>query len=145
MPLEPQPYPAPPSELEALGAGLRALPQPPVPSDLEDRLLATIPATVARPRRRWPVAIGLISAAAAALTVLAWRGRESHDPIAGPGTRPSAHQVASQSPNANARTTDRRQAQRVLDGPNLPAFVWPLSQESASLTVSTPIPADLFD
>jgi len=63
---------------ESLEARLRALPQPPVPADLEARLLATIPAAILIPQRRWGVWVGALGALAAAclVVVLAWPGRD---------------------------------------------------------------------
>lgn len=58
-------------ELDALAQRLRRLPEPPVPGDLEGRLLAAIPGPApseARPRRLWWARAG----AAAAAVVLAF-------------------------------------------------------------------------
>jgi capsular exopolysaccharide synthesis family protein len=50
---------------------LRALPPPPVPAELEARLLATIPAKLPAPRRRWPMWVSVVGA-------LASTARKSH-------------------------------------------------------------------
>ena len=79
--MHPQKRPGPDRSPEGLEARLRALPPPPVPAELEARLLAAIPA----PRRRRPIWAGVVGVLAAAclLAALAWRGRDRHaDPLA---------------------------------------------------------------
>src|SRR5260370_22901790 len=75
-----RPGPNSDQSLESLEARLRALPPPPVPGDLETRLLSAIPAEMptweqgSGSRRRWMVWVGLAGALAAAcwLIVLSW-------------------------------------------------------------------------
>jgi hypothetical protein len=92
---------------ESLEARLRALPQPPVPADLEARLLATIPGKTPIPQRRWGVWVGAVAASAAAclLAVLAWPGRDGKNPVPSPGTRESVHQVTVPSPSPSPPTS----------------------------------------
>src|SRR5260370_26301538 len=104
MPVEKYPNADRPESLEAQ---LRALPPPPVPADLEARLLAAIPAEMAIPRRR---GIGRFSfrrgavwgigalAAACLLVVLLWPKRDRKEPIpeaSGVASAPEASGVAS--------------------------------------------------
>jgi hypothetical protein len=157
---------------ESLEARLRALPQPPVPADLEARLLATIPGKTPIPQRRWGVWVGAVAASAAAclLAVLAWPGRDGKNPVPSPGTRESVHQVtvpspspspptsvsapalgaglptppALQLPDDSASIAPWLQAGRDLDGADTPTFTWPL-EETLPMRVSTSIPSDVLD
>jgi hypothetical protein len=131
---------------EALEARLRALPQPPVPADLEARLLATIPAAVPGPRRHPAVWVGVGGALAAAclLAVLAWSGRDGERPVPSPPTSASALQAPSRPPDGAAGLPVWLEARRNPDGPDMPPFTWPLEEKSA-FKVSTSIPPDLLD
>jgi len=131
---------------ESLEARLRALPLPPVPADLEPRLLASIPAEVPTRRRRWAVWLGAAGALAAAclLVVLVWRGRSGRDPVPSPPTRDSAHQVTPRPPDDSASIARWLEARRILDEAETPTFTWPL-EETSPLTVSTSVPPDLLD
>ena len=131
---------------EALEARLRALPQPPVPADLEARLLATIPAAIPRPRRRRTVWVGVGGALAAAclLAILAWSGRDGGRPVPSPPTSASALLGPSRPPDGSAGRPDWLEARRNPDGPDMPPFTWPLEEKSA-FKVSTSIPPELFD
>jgi len=153
---------------ESLEAKLRALPQPPVPADLEARLLATIPAEIPIPQRRWAVWAGVVGPLAAACLLAVFTGlqHDGKNPVPGPGTRKSTHPVTVTRPGTSAsaaapgprlptRPTLRQPdddsgiaawwaARRVLDGAELPAFTWPL-QETSPIVVPTSIPADLLD
>jgi hypothetical protein len=130
---------------DALEARLRGLPLPPVPADLEARLLATIPATRLSPPRRWAVRVGLagVLAAACLLAVLAWQGHEGKDPIANPANHDSAHQVTPRPPDNDARIAAWQESRRVLDDPQMPPFAWPL-EETSPITVVSSIPPDLL-
>jgi len=142
---------------EALEARLRALPQPPVPADLEARLLAAIPSRTALPsrpngsgdpsyRRHWAVWASVVGALAAAclLAVLAWPRRDGKSPDPSPAPRQVAIPVTPQPPDDSDNIAAWREARRVLDGAEMPAFHWPL-EEMSPFTVSTSIPPDLLD
>ena len=91
------------------------------------------PPRAARPRRtRWLAGSGL--AAACLLAALAWLARDDSPPVPGRGTSQSGPRVTLRAPD------DRRPR----DGAEVPAFRWPL-QETVALTVSSPIPPELFD
>src|SRR5947207_2007566 len=96
----PEQPPNPGRSSESLEARLRALPQPPVPADLEARLLAAIPPARPAPRRRWAVWAGVAGALAAAclLAVLAWRGRDGNGPAPDPEKGEIAHEVPPRPP-----------------------------------------------
>jgi hypothetical protein len=141
----PEQRPNPGRSPEPLEARLRALPQPPVPADLEARLLAAIPPAGPVPRRRWAVWAGVAGALAAAclLAVLAWRGRDGKAPAPSPQKTDSARQAPSRPPEEDGIAA-WREARRVADGEELPPFTWPLD-EPAPVGVATSIPPDLFE
>src|SRR5262249_14421483 len=125
---------------------LRALPQPPVPADLEARLLAGIPDRLPVPRRRWPVWIGVAGALAAAclLVVLAWSRRDRRESI--PSTRGNGI-VNKETPRPPAEPDDLaawQEARRTLDSEQIPGFAWPLG-ETSSVTASTASSSEMFD
>src|SRR6266481_4229426 len=95
--MHPASRPNPDESSESLEARLRALPQPPVPADLEARLLGAIPAPAERPfqRRRWAVGVGVFGplAAACLLAVFAWPRSDGNDPVPNGPTKDSAHQA----------------------------------------------------
>src|SRR5437879_4932196 len=109
---------------EALEARLRALPQSPVPADLEARLLATIPAERPIPPRRWAVRVGVVGALAAAclLAVLAWLGRDGKGPAPRPPTTESARKDTPRPPDASASIAAWLESRRVLDEATIPTF-----------------------
>jgi hypothetical protein len=129
-----------------LEARLRALPPPPVPADLEARLLAAIPAAVPVPTRRraaWAGAVGAL-AAACLLAVLAWPRRDGKDAIPSTSADAPAHQVAPRLPDDSASLAAWREARRGLGGAEPPSFTWPL-EETSLITASPSIPRDLLD
>jgi hypothetical protein len=129
--MQPERRPNLPRSPESLEARLRALPQPPIPADLEARLLAGIPAALPIRRWRWAVWVGLAGAAAAAclLIVLAWPRRDRPAP-----SPPHAPEPIAVEPESG----------RMLDEDELPAFHWPFSEPSPTM-VSTAIPAEPLD
>ncbi|HKI41373.1 MAG TPA: hypothetical protein VKA66_13520 [Mycobacterium sp.] len=144
------------------------MPQPPVPADLEARLLATIPAEMPIPRRRWAIWAGVVGplAAACLLAVFAWPRGVGNHPVPRSGTAKSQHWVTVPSPGTIAsadapgaglptpptiRPSDNSaeiaawaEARRVLNGAEPATFIWPI-QEKSPITVSISIPADLLD
>jgi hypothetical protein len=149
--MQPQKRPNSDRSPEALAARLRALPAPPVPGDLEARLLAAIPAEMPRPLRasrprRWAVWAGAAVAVAAAcwLAVL-WTRHEA--PGAGRGTIPSVPQpppLASGPKAGSPAMAPWLQVRRGLDGVERETFTWPI-QEKSPLMVSSSISPDLLD
>jgi hypothetical protein len=141
--------------LESLEARLRALPAPPMPSDLEAKLLLAIPpamprgAVTSRIRRRavWAgAAVGLV--AACLLTAFIWR--ERGDRITGPTPeiipekKEAPELVAARVPGDFLRTTPWVEVRRGLDVAETPTFTWPI-EEKSPLVVSVSIRPDLFD
>ena len=142
----PEQPPNPGRTPESLEARLRALPRPPVPADLEARLLAAVPPARPVRRRRWAVWAGVAGALAAAclLAVLAWRGRDGKAPAPGPEKGESARHARPRPPDDSDAIAAWREARRVVDGEELPPFTWPLD-EPAPVGVATSIPPDLFE
>ena len=142
--MPPEKRPNPDRSLEALEARLRALPQPPIPADLESRLLAAIPAKRSIPPRRWGVRVGAISALAAAclLAVIAWPWRDGEH--SDPKTIQSTVRVTPRPTEDSAPIASLRPARQVLDEAEPPTFTWPLP-ESSPIRFSASIPADLLD
>jgi hypothetical protein len=139
--MHPERRPIPDRSPEALEARLRALPPPPVPTGLEARLLAAIPAARPRRPRRWAVWFGGALAAACLLAALARYGRPGPGQVPRPaGSGLAAHGVPrpEEEPHGSAAWW---QARRVLDEREIPPFAWPLS-ETSTLRVSIAIPPD---
>ena len=143
---------------ESLEARLRALPQPPIPGELEARILAAIPARPSTsdelPRlahsgsRRWRLTVWAgASVAAAAACILAVRfwpepGDQHISPIvvADPGsTKSPSH--ATPRPQSDSPWF---MAHQDLVETEMPTFTWPI-QEKSPLMVSTALRPDLFD
>jgi hypothetical protein len=149
--MQPQRRPNSDRSPEALEARLRALPGPPIPSDLEARLLAAIPAEmphcrrVSR-RRRWAVWAGAaVALAAACLLAVLWTrhdGGGAKEQIISPVPQPST--LASIPEEGSAAMARWLAARRGLDGAERPTFTWPI-QEKSPLMVSTSISPDLLD
>ncbi len=144
---------------EMLEVRLRALPPPPVPSDLEARLLLAIPPEMSREIPRWALAsryrrvavwagAATVSAAACLLAVLLWAepGKKRTGPrlVLIPERSDSPHLVAPQQPVDSVRITPWMEVRRGLDGAERPTFTWPIQDESRVM-VSRSIPSDLFD
>jgi hypothetical protein len=96
-------------------------------------------------RRRWAVWVGVVGTLAAAclLAVLAWSRRGDKPPQPGPATNNSASQVTPRAPNDLAAVPGWPEGRRVVDGPDVTTFHWPLP-ETPPDTLSTSIPADLL-
>jgi hypothetical protein len=122
------------------------LPPPPIPADLEARLLAAIPAQLPIPQRRWAAWAGAVGtlAAACVLVVLAWPGRDNKNTVPSPPTSQPAAQVKPRPPEGPASIAALLKARRDLDEPEPPTFTWPLP-ETPPITLSTSIPPDLLD
>jgi hypothetical protein len=144
--------------LEALASRLRSLPEPPVPADLEARLLRAIsratPARVstevaplsAERKQEWFALAATVLALAMVglLAIFAWRDRGENDAVSVAQT--------SQPPSANASSDlddlndvvmspiDRR----ILSGAGLSSFNWPV-QEIPPARASSAIPTDLLN
>jgi hypothetical protein len=131
-----------PESPESLEARLLALPPPPVPVDLESRLLAAIP-TRRLLRRRWIVLAGVL-AAACLLAVLAWPRRDVKRPGEEPGTKEPVVENAPRDPDESDRMAAFRRFRRDLDETVAPTFHWPLP-ETLPTGVSTTLPPDLLD
>jgi hypothetical protein len=145
--------------LESLEARLRAMSPPPVPGDLEARLLADIPLDFsrARPGRGWNsrrrrLAIwagGVAAIAAACLAAfLLWPATESKltglQPGAKPPLRDSAYQVTAQPPGEQGNSTPWLEFRQGLEGSEKPTFTWPI-QENVRLRASLSMSSELFD
>jgi hypothetical protein len=146
--------------LESLESSLRAWPQPPVPADLEARLLASIPAEMPLARRRWGIWVGVACASAAAclLAVLTWSGRDGRNPVSQVPANSSVrqvtvpslpahvatHEVTPRAPNQSASNAPWLELRGILAGAKTTTFNWPL-QETSPMRMSTSIPADLLD
>jgi hypothetical protein len=149
---------------ELLEARLRALPPPPVPRDLEARLIAAVPpagtnplppettrigwrAPIRKQRRRLflaAVASGL--AAACLLTFLGWRARrpEAIVPVVLPHGSDSVRRDSSPVLETDAKLAPRLEARRVLGGSEQGAFVWPVESPMPA-TLASRIPPDLLN
>lgn len=143
---------------ESLEARLRALPQPPIPSELEARILAAIPARSANndelPRlarsasRRWRLTVwagaSVAAAAACLLAVRFWpEPADQHTApilLADPGSTKFPRQ-ATPRPQSDSPWF---MAHQDLVETEMPTFIWPI-QEKSPLMVSTALRPDLFD
>jgi len=135
-----------------LEAKLRALPDPPVPPNLEARLLATIPAALPIQRRRWAVWAGVACASAAAcLLAFLWfrgpRGETRDEQIGargpGPGAGQAKNDYSSRLPVPyDALTT--WQDDRFPGEQKALTFSWPLPEATPARPL-TSIPPDLLD
>jgi hypothetical protein len=145
---------------ESLEAWLLDLPKPPVPSDLEARILAAIPARSAAyqmPRlgasalRRRLVLWASASIAAAAACLLAVRfwpepvdRNSAHDVVVTPSPTGPGQQRTHRQPGESLWTTPLLKAGQELEGTEMPTFSWPV-QEKSPLLVSTAVTRDLLD
>ena len=153
----PERRPNPERSPDSLEARLRALPKPPIPTNLEGRLLATIPAEMpipqaprsargreGRARGRWAVWAGVVGALAAAclLVFLAWPRRDGTPPDPSPGKTQSTHKDTPPLDDS-ASIAVLLKARRGLDEPQTATFTWPLP-EASPIGVRASIPSDLF-
>jgi hypothetical protein len=147
---------------ESLESRLRALPQPPVPSDLEARILAGNPAKASNddeiPRvtrntsRRWRLGVRAVaSVAAAAACLLAVRfWPEPNDRriaavlAANPQSTKPVQQATPKTQSDSLWTTPWLKGGHDLDETEMPTFTWPI-QEKSPLVLSTALRPDLFD
>jgi hypothetical protein len=144
---------------ESLEARLRALPRPPIPSGLEARILAAIPARPSSndelPRRgrsasrRWRrltfwAGASVAAAAACLLAVRFWPEPEDQHTapilVADPGSTQSPHRATPRPRSDSAWFM----ANQDLVETEMPTFAWPI-QEKSPLMVSTALRPDLFD
>lgn len=126
--------------LESLEASLRSLPQPSVPPDLEQRLLAAIPGTAMTPARSWPIAEVMALAIAAGVMMavaysLAVHGRDK-DRIANLKPAVDRVQVNTSLVDGSDQAIARRTAGSFADGLGPPRFVWPLAGISPPAVLS---------
>ena len=158
--MQPHRRPDPDRSPESLEARLRALPRPPVPADLEARILAAGPARAtnevprrARASRRWHLAVGIAAslavAAACLLALRSWPGPGVKDDaptfVANAEDGGSAHDVTPRQPGDTPGTMPWLKARQDLDdGTEMPTFTWPI-QEKSPLMVSTALRPDLLD
>jgi hypothetical protein len=144
--------------LESLEARLRALPPPPVPAELEGRILASVSASPAqndeRPRLartasgRWRFTVragGSIAAAAVCLLAIRFWPETDNKP-----TAPILVVVPESTKYPGHGTPLLRSdspwfmAHQDLVETEVPAFTWPI-QEKSPVMVSTALSPDLFD
>jgi hypothetical protein len=145
---------------ESLEARLLDLPKPPVPGDLEARILAAIPARSAAhqtPRLRasalrrrfvlWASA-SIAAAAACLLAVRFWPepgDRNNSQKVAVKPSRTGAgQQFTHRQPGEALWTTPLLKAGQELEETEIPTFSWPV-QEKSPLLVSTAVTRDLLD
>lgn len=145
--------------LESLKARLRALPQPPVPRDLESRLLAAMPVrasivtrrSVLAPRpRRFVIWAGasLAVAASCLLAVRFWpKPDEQHTAttvVSDPETTDCALQLTHRQPENSRRILAWFEARLDPDETEMTTFSWPI-QEKSPLMAFTGLRPDPFD
>ena len=120
----------------SLEARLRALPQPAVPSGLERRLLANIPATAKAPRRLRRVAALVGLAAAACLVAVVVHFMRAHGPeeqhVADLKRAHNNGQVNSSDSGKSGQFVSRGTAADFSGSLGPPGFAWPLAGSSLS-------------
>jgi hypothetical protein len=145
--------------LESLEARLRALPQMPVPGDLESRLLAAMPVRASIVTRRSAIAprprhfviwtgASLAIAASCLLVVRFWKEPDDQHTgatvIVNPETTDLARQFTNRQPENSRRILPWFPARPDPDDTEMPAYSWPI-QEKSPLLVSSALRPDLFD
>jgi hypothetical protein len=144
--MQPERHPNTEHPFESLEARLRSLPPAVIPADLEERLLATVPAAERpRPRRRqvWP-GLAVALAAACLLAILVWQGRQGKKPVPRPNNDVIVQPVQPHPQDAPADAVTWREARRDLNVEQAPAFTWPLA-ETAPIQETKSIPPDLLN
>jgi hypothetical protein len=157
--MQPDRRPDPDRSLESLESRLRALPRPPVPAELEARILAAssakVPNPMPRPARAWRrrhLAVGAaasIAVAVACLLAVRFRpglGVKITAPtfVANAEGNDSAHEATPQQPGHSPGTISWLKARQDPDGAEIPTFIWPI-REKPPLMVSTSLRSDLLD
>ena len=129
---------------DSLEARLRRLPPPPVPADLEARLLAGIAAKPMIRQWRWTRWIGGVSALAAAclLIVLAWPKGEGQKAVLDSKDRVTTTSPTPSVPPRSPQGTLK--VQRDPDDLQLPPFSWPV-EETTHVTLTSSMPSDLLN
>jgi hypothetical protein len=160
--MQPKRLPNQDGSLEVLAARLQALPQPPVPADLEARLLAAMPpemliqprqlqggaaseerGTIRFSRRGWAVWVGAL-AAACFLVVFTRPARDGKSPVPIPPGDGQEVRVRPKPSGASDSVAEWWMVRGNLDVAESKTFSWPI-QEKSPITVSTAIPPDLFE
>jgi hypothetical protein len=132
---------------ESLEARLRRLPPPPVPADLEARLLASIPERAPIRSRRWTWWTGALTALAAAcflIGILSHKGDRQKSDQKNNGFAADDSKNSIPRSSSQDKVSDRLQAQRDPDDLKLPPFTWPVDEPS-HVTLSSSIPSDLLN
>jgi len=149
--------PKPDPSLEALAARLRALPEPPVPANLEARLLAAIasgqPARVspviaedsASRRQAWLAVAGTVLALAMVglLAIFVWQGRGDNGLVSVTDAAPAEQNSISAADEWTGIALSPID-QRILSASNVSSFRWPI-QETRPAKASSTIRGDLLD
>jgi hypothetical protein len=130
---------------DSLEDRLRALPSPPVPVDLEARLLAGIPKEIPPSRGRLAIWIGMsgLLAAACVLAMLAWPRRPAQL-IPKPSPREIVHPGNFQVQERPGSFVVLQGAQRAENDSENFSFTWPL-EESSPWRATPTIPPDLLN
>jgi hypothetical protein len=144
--MDPEEHANPGRSPESLEARLRGLPRPPVPAELEARLLAAVPPQRPIPRRHRTLRVGLVGiwAAACLVIVFAWPARDDRRPGPRPPAPDPARRVTPRPPAESGSFAAWREAERAVEESEAPAFTWPLP-ESPPVRVAASVPSELFD
>jgi hypothetical protein len=136
--------PDPDRSRESLEERLRALPRPPLPLELEARLLAAAPSRLPLLRRRWPIWISAAAALAAAcmVAVFAWPRPDVPRAVTGPLAGGPAERVVAPPSHEYPSIAAWRQIRGLSDGDT--TYTWPID-EIRPLRASPSIPAELLE